>query len=237
MRYLITATLCMGALLLFGACSEDHEDPHGPDVGAADIDLDVEMPDTADIWEELEDIDSGDLCPSERSTGESWCVDVQDRAFCTSSGEVQIERCSGDSLCDEGQCVAATVCEPGVTQGCAGIHSVLVCDAAGLETIAVDCPHERPVCIDGECTEPICEPSSVFCDGLRISECDKHGVEVDVLEICAEGCAQGACHFPNYENCGDGDDTSYCEFFAVQLSNSSVACRSQGIDIDLICTM
>lgn len=127
-----------------------------------------------------------DVCVEGTSTCEAAGL-----AVCSANGSVQGQPtpCGSQQTCLEdadGARCEPWVCIPGY-EGCSTTmgERVVRCSDDGLtEEEVQDCADTMQLCIGGACTDAVCEPSTRFCAGNTVQQCDTTGMSFYLYQTC-----------------------------------------------------
>ncbi len=149
--------------------------------------------------------------------GAKFCADPATVATCLGDGmDFSKLPCDAGQYCysAKGECVAQ-VCSPGKAE-CVGTVAK-TCNAIGSGYASqVDCKVQSKVCVNGQCLDLACPPSTNFCvDNVTVGYCDEEGKSF-VPEACEakHSCEDGECKpwlcTPNLPVC-DGQTATKCD--------------------------
>lgn len=156
--------------------------------------------------------------PDECRPFERRCITESTVAECADTGDAWTNsECPEGTRCNDGVCILPTdECTPGEILGCESQTQQRICADNGFDTEAVLCPPATPNCIDGACTDQLCEAGARRCDDDQVVRCAEDGESEEVIERCEFGCSAGRCVDP----CAtDGKDYLGCAFWAADLDN------------------
>jgi hypothetical protein len=165
---------------------------------------------------------------------ERFCVDGNTVGACNDSGtDLARIDCTAIENCVDGECIpAGDGCEPGVTLRCASATSAVVCGSDGQTERIEPCDSATPNCVDGACTDLVCSPGSLSCDGQAVVECSSDGMTRTTTETCDGPCTNGACTDPC---AGDGKTYVGCGFYALDLDQFAPPCTNNGDCLGATC--
>jgi len=160
---------------------------------------------------------NGQCLPTVCEPGAKFCSDPATAATCLGDGmDFSKLPCGAAQYCDggKGECVAQ-VCSPGKAE-CAGTVAK-TCNAIGSAYASqVDCKVQGKVCVNGQCLDLACPPSTNFCvDSVTVGYCDEEG-KTFLPEACKpqHSCKDGACKpwvcTPNLPVC-NGQTATKCD--------------------------
>jgi hypothetical protein len=176
-------------------------------------------------------------CPETRNCQQGTCVrDIctggaaacksGSLATCNAAGSVlgALIPCGAQQSCTEdssGARCAPWICLPSTTGCSLTSERVVTCSDDGLsETLVKDCTVAKQLCIGttgGMCSDALCEPSALFCQGNTLQLCSADGATSTLYQTCATNwlcnpattmCAVPRCT-PNQPAC-DGSVFTTC---------------------------
>ena len=162
---------------------------------------------------------------------EGRCVDgIYDVIeLCDSRGAEFVRAgCGAFTACSEGEC-RDEVCDGGDVT-CPTDFSASTCLDSGTGYFVADCP-AGTYCAPGiGCSDQVCAPSSLFCDGDFLLECDEIGSAAEEEDECEFGCTDGECRpsicgdgvlsFFDGEECDDGNSNGCDVCFNCRVANA-----------------
>ncbi|MCA9630279.1 MAG: hypothetical protein KC766_21560 [Myxococcales bacterium] len=164
------------------------------------------------------------------------CNEVGD-GFSTPTACGPAETCTssdGSATCAGWACEAGqTYCEPGT-------QTALECSTDGLTVLErTDCSASGQQCFNGECRDQLCTPSSRFCDGNAVKQCDATGQSATLVQQCgasqycdggSPACLDQICT-PNAATC-DGNVATTCDAQGSGYVAGGTDCTSLGKTCD-----
>jgi len=173
---------------------------------------------------------NGQCLPTVCEPGAKFCADPATAATCLGDGmDFSKLPCASGQYCDgtKGECVAQ-VCSPGKTE-CTGTVAK-TCNAIGSAySSQVDCKVQGKVCMNGQCLDLACPPSTNFCvDSVTLGYCDEEG-KTFLPEACQakQSCKDGECKpwvcTPNLPVC-DGQIATKCDALGLAALPGGTAC-------------
>ncbi len=163
-----------------------------------------------------------------------FCADPATAATCLADGmDFSTLPCDAGQYCDDskGEC-AAQVCLPGKTE-CAGTVAK-TCNAVGSGYASqVDCKLQGKVCVNGQCLDLACPPSTDFCvDGDTLGHCSADGLSFTSEDCAAKhSCKDGQCQpwqcTPNSPMCS-GEVATVCDALGLGSTPGGTDCSKSG---------
>lgn len=159
--------------------------------------------------------------------GSKVCMN-EDVYLCGANGKdlSLLADCQSGTVCDgDKQACVAKICDIGST-GCDG-NTAVKCNefGSGWEPVGTDCSASNQVCVSGACKKQTCTPSSSFCQGGNVYQCDAAGVTSTLWQTC----------YPNYQHCApSGSNYAYCDYNQCEANqpvcdgNSAGVCTADG---------
>lgn len=145
----------------------------------------VEQQDCPSVYYCSEDLCKLDVC----RPGSTTCIAGATKGICNTNGSAyEAVSCPVSSSCSEIQGVQdcrSWICTPGTKDCDPTGERVRECAQDGLSHASeLDCAADGQLCHLAQCLPKLCEPGSIFCQGVEVRECTANGTGSTLLSTC-----------------------------------------------------